>query len=242
MSKKVMKKFHFIVQSKGGVGKSFLTYMLGVKHQENDKSLFLDVDGSTKTSETQLGFLKTKKRVAAIDLQDYQKRIARDKLFGSIEEIAGFPFENYFLDFGAPESEQLPALFSRDVSQKDFKEFAEFLNSEFIFHIVIAGGTAYVACMEYLTTLYGLVGEEFKIIVWLNESMFQNYQLQIDQLEATALALEIPIARFGNIGSGSVLEIAVVNNIQQGLGQEGIDKSGFLVIKQMNKLISALTI
>ncbi|GLU56497.1 hypothetical protein Dfri01_59580 [Dyadobacter frigoris] len=243
MSKiKIMKKFNFIIQSKGGAGKSFFTYLLGIKHEQNKETLFIDVDGSTSTSTNQLKFLEDQKRIGVIDLLDSQDRIARDRLFGSIEEIAELSYSNYILDFGAPESEQLPALFSRDVNQQELKGFAEFLNSEFIFHVIIAGGTAYGACMQYLTDIVRVVGEEFKIVVWMNENTLLNYPKQVEQILEAANALGLDVERFGDVLSGSVFDTKLSTIIQQGLGKAGIMKSGYMIQTQMKKLTAEIII
>lgn len=63
-----MKNYHFIIQAKGGVGKSMLTYLYALNNEQNPSVLFLDVDNSTKTSDRQLGFLREKKRVAKLSL------------------------------------------------------------------------------------------------------------------------------------------------------------------------------
>lgn len=52
-----MKQFHFILQAKGGVGKSFLVYLLALKHQSQPGTYFVDVDASTQRSSRQLAFL-----------------------------------------------------------------------------------------------------------------------------------------------------------------------------------------
>ena len=36
-----MKEINFILQAKGGVGKSLLTYLLGMAEQNNEQSLFV---------------------------------------------------------------------------------------------------------------------------------------------------------------------------------------------------------
>ncbi|TDE09807.1 hypothetical protein [Dyadobacter psychrotolerans] len=239
---KITKKFNFIIQSKGGVGKSFLTYILGVKHEDNKDTYLLDVDGSTKTSTKQLKFLHDQKRIGKIDLLDKQERIARDKLFGSIEEIAELSYTNYILDFGAPECEQLPALFSRDVNQEDLKAFADYLNIELVFHVIIAGGTAYTACVEYLNSIVRVVGKEFKIVVWMNENTLLNYPQQIEEIHEHAKILELQIEKFGDVLTGSVFDIRISQIMQRGLGLEGIDKSGQMIRVQMNKLTRDLII
>lgn len=237
-----MKQFNFIIQSKGGVGKSFFTYLIGIKHEEIKETLFLDVDGSTKTSTNQLKFLWEEKRIGSIHLLDAQQRIARDLLFGSIEETATLPYTKFILDFGAPESEQLPALFSRDIQEKDLKGFADYLESEFIFHVIIAGGTAYAACTDYLKQIVKVIGTEFKIVAWVNENTFLNYSNQIQDLEEASKVLQFEIQRFGNILSGSVFDTKVGTNIKDGLGSEGIKKSGYMIKTQMDRLISEINI
>lgn len=237
-----MKQFNFIIQSKGGVGKSFFTYLIGIKHEKIKETLFLDVDGSTKTSTNQLKFLWEEKRIGSIHLLDAQQRIARDLLFGSIEETATLPYTKFILDFGAPESEQLPALFSRDIQENDLKGFADYLESKFIFHVIIAGGTAYAACTDYLKQIVKVIGTQFKIVAWVNENTFLNYSNQIQDLEEASKVLQFEIQRFGNILSGTVFDTKVGTNIKDGLGSEGIKKSGYMIKTQMDRLISEINI
>jgi len=51
-----MKSFYFNIQSKGGSGKSMLTYLQALKHEKNEKAAFVDLDSSTQTSTRQLHF------------------------------------------------------------------------------------------------------------------------------------------------------------------------------------------
>ena len=53
-----MKKITFIVQSKGGVGKSAFTYMLANINQNAESTIFVDMDNETNTSQNQLKFVK----------------------------------------------------------------------------------------------------------------------------------------------------------------------------------------
>ena len=114
-----MKHFIFNIQSKGGAGKSMLTYLQALKHEDNDKALFVDLDNSTKTSLKQLQFLSTKKRIAEVSINDNKRRIDREKLFDVIEKLAALePFDTVFIDFGAPESQQFPSLFNLDFCRR----------------------------------------------------------------------------------------------------------------------------
>jgi cellulose biosynthesis protein BcsQ len=45
-----MKTIYFNIQSKGGAGKSMLTYLQAIKNEQNEKAFFVDMDGSTLTS------------------------------------------------------------------------------------------------------------------------------------------------------------------------------------------------
>ena len=55
-----MKQFHFNVQAKGGSGKSMLTYLQALKNETSQRSYFIDLDSSVKTSLQQLKFLQGK--------------------------------------------------------------------------------------------------------------------------------------------------------------------------------------
>ena len=134
-----MKNLHFIVQAKGGVGKSILMYLFALKHYKDPKCLFIDVDASTQTSTRQLKFVHQDQSDVA-SLLDEKGLLIRDNLLAYLQSLAKENFEEAYFDFGAPESEQLPALIEYDIPLKDF---AEGLDFEITFHIVIGGGGAY---------------------------------------------------------------------------------------------------
>lgn len=67
--------------------------------------------------------------------------------------LAQKPYEEFFLDFGAPESEQFTSLFSKDYTIEEFKQIADELDVEFIFNIVVAGGSSYLPVPITLITL-----------------------------------------------------------------------------------------
>src|SRR5579859_5112530 len=132
-----MKTYFFNIQSKGGAGKSMLTYLQASKHETNTKTFFVDLDNSTRTSVKQLDFLRGEQRMAEVSLIDHVKRIEREKFFEIIESLNVLPFNEFYLDFGAPESQQLPILFSLDVTTEEFKNFEKGLNARFVFNIIV---------------------------------------------------------------------------------------------------------
>src|SRR5664279_5196451 len=154
-----MKHFQFNVQAKGGSGKSMLTYLQALKNQATPRSYFIDLDSSVRTSLQQLKFLQGKKppRFATIDLLDHRSKIDLQLLFEKLLEEAQKDYDSYYLDFGAPESDQLPSLFSKDYTIEEFKQIESELSAQFIFNIVVAGGGAYEGCTGYLQKLSGLL-------------------------------------------------------------------------------------
>jgi hypothetical protein len=131
------------------------------------------------------------------------------------------PFEEIYIDFGAPESEQLPSLFSLDFSIDEFKEFEKELEARFVFNVVLSGGTSYASTFDYLKKLVSIVQGRFDIVMCLNELTFRNYPRLAEQLEEfPTISKEIvsKIIRFGDIhldrNSGQI----ITENIRKGMG------------------------
>lgn len=220
MSKKTI---HFIIQSKGGVGKSFLTYLYALKNQENPATAFFDLDSSTETSERQLKFLKEKGRVYQVSLLDERRKIIRDRLLSSIKQIVEMEYQELFLDFGAPESEQLPALFSLDFSVTALKKFEEKLDVKFIFHIVIAGNTAYLPTTEYLTTFHQTTGQNFSLIVHPNENTFFGFNHLLEEIKEYCSKNQLVYRPFGDIDTQTDTGNQIIKYVQNGIGLEDYD-------------------
>lgn len=215
-----MKTFYFNIQSKGGAGKSMLTYLQALKHEKNEKIAFVDLDSSTQTSTRQLHFLAQQEtnRLFSVDIFDHLKKIEREKLYDILQAFNSQPFDEIFYDFGAPESEQLPSLFSLDFSIEEFKEFEKELKAKFVFNVIMSGGTSYASTFNYLKNLVSIVKGKFEIVMYLNELTFLNYHLLIDELEEFARKAKIKTALFGDIhidrNSGQI----ITENIRNGMG------------------------
>ncbi|MES2794720.1 MAG: hypothetical protein V4683_02080 [Bacteroidota bacterium] len=207
-----MKKLNFIIQAKGGVGKSLLTYLFGLTEANNAETFFVDVDSSTKTSTKQLSFL-TNARVENLSLLNSQEHLMRDRLIGYLESIAATPFNEYFFDFGAPESEQLPALIFRDLP---FREFLDELQFEAQFHIVISGGGSYTASTEYLSKMHKILKSEFEITAWKNIYGFEGWSSLGDELEKNCKSIDVQIRCFGDFESNSNLGAQILDQIRKG--------------------------
>jgi hypothetical protein len=234
-----MKTFYFNIQAKGGAGKSMLTYLQALKNEENNSALFVDLDNSTKTSIKQLKFLKDKKRLVETDIIDAFKRIEREQLFQVIENLSGMDFQEYYLDFGAPESEQLPNLFSLDFTVEEFKEFEASINARFIFNIVVSGGPAYLSCMEYVTKVITALNSRFDAYLFINEFTFNTYPALVNEVKEYATSNNNSITGvklFGNISIDRHSGQNILEFVKEGKGFG--DYSGFATKTIMKRELS----
>jgi hypothetical protein len=238
-----MKTFYFNIQSKGGAGKSMLTYLQALKHEKNEKAAFVDLDSSTQTSTRQLHFLTQQEanRLFSVDIFDNLKKIEREKLYDVLQAFNTQPFEEIYIDFGAPESEQLPSLFSLDFTIEEFKEFEKELKAKFIFNVILCGGTSYASTFDYLKKLTEIIKGKFEIVMCLNELTFLNYNLLVDELNEFAKKAKgyiSKVVRFGNIhvdrNSGQI----ITENIRNGMGFVGYNSfaAKTIIKREMTKV------
>lgn len=220
-----MKIFYFNIQSKGGAGKSMLTYLQGLKNEKNEKSLFIDLDSSTKTSVKQLAFLKDQKRIAEVTINDSQKKIDREKLFDVIEKLAIMEqYEEFYVDFGAPESQQLPSIFNFDFTVEEFKDFECSVEAKFVFNIIIAGGASYTSCMQFTEEVVDSLKGKFEVNLWVNEHSFTNYEKLVEEVKEYAKVQNKNISSvklFGNIAVDRSSGQNIIESVKQGGGLDG---------------------
>ena len=237
-----MKQFQFNVQAKGGSGKSMLTYLQALKNQANPRSYFVDLDSSVQTSSQQLKFLqgKTPRRFASMHLLDNRDKLDRQLLFEKLMELSLKDFDAFYLDFGAPESDQLPSLFSKDYSVEEFKQIESELSSEFIFNIVVAGGGAYEGCTAYLKKLAGLLAGAFIVNIYINQSTFVNHAHLVHEIEAFANGRKNEITAvkfFGDFDITTSPHKNILFSIEQGKGMEAyafVEK--IKILKELSKI------
>lgn len=208
-----MKKMHLILQAKGGVGKSLLTYLFALTKAHKPDTLFVDVDSSTKTSTRQLVFLR-ENQLESISLLNNHEMLVRDIFIKYLESVSQTNFKEIFFDFGAPESEQFPALMKHDIP---FKLFLEKIGYKAHFHIVVAGGGSYFASMDYLQKIGLVINNEFPITVWKNITSFNNSENLASELEETCKSTGLKLAQFGDFEPHSSLGSEILGNISKGI-------------------------
>ena len=223
-----MKQLHFVVQAKGGVGKSLLTYLLGLSNHSNEDALFVDVDSSTQTSSRQLKFLG-EHRTETLSLLNDKEVLVRDKFIAYLESLADTPFQNIYFDFGAPESEQFPALIERDLP---FKEFLDELDFEAHFYLVVGGGGAYASSVEYFQKMMKVLGNDFDVAVWKSITTFNNFPLLAQELERNCHKLQIPLRQFGDFEPSSNLGSQILSGIRLGYALNDYQTGARLALKK----------
>jgi len=237
-----MKKFHFNIQAKGGSGKSMLTYLLALKNEENTKAYFIDLDSSVKTSVQQLKFLqgKTPPRFAAMNLLDNREKIDRQLLFDNLLELSQKEPDDFYLDFGAPESDQLPSLLSKDYSTHEFKQIETELSASFVFNVVVAGGGAYEGCTNYLQKMAMLLGGAFEVNVYVNMGTFSNHPHLVEEINTFARSNKDSINSvrfFGDFDTTASPHKNILSKIENGRGMEAY---AFVERIKINKELSNL--
>ena len=216
------------MQNKGGVGKSMLTYLLALKHQKNtfdnegnlDKILFSDGDILNLTTDRQCKFLT----IAHVNLMDKNQKFQRDKLLRSLEFFSKVEAEIIYIDFGASESGQFPALVSLDYSSELFQDFAKNFNIEIVVNVVVAGGTSFIPCTDYLKNVVAALEHRIEIKVWINDWTFKNDTPEtLVALSKYCQKENIAIHRFGNFDTDSSVGSEIMNKIKVGSGFNDYD-------------------
>lgn len=208
------RKLNFILSSKGGVGKSILTYLFAIASETVPETLFIDVDNSTETSRKQLKFLD-KERFEALSLLNSNEVLVRDNLVSYLESLSGAPFNEFYFDLGSPESEQMPAFIERDIP---LKEFLDSLDFDAHFHIVIGGGGAYKPSVEYMLKLLKALNGEFEVSIWQSITSFNNFAELSSELKSNCKKMSLDLRHFGDFDPATLLGSQILDFIRRGSG------------------------
>ena len=211
------------MQNKGGVGKSMLTYLLALNHQKLsidnnqniNKILFSDGDILNLTTDRQCKFLT----IAHVNLMDKNQKFQRDKLLRSLEYFSKVEAEIIYIDFGASESGQFPALVSLDYTSELIFDFAQNYNLEIIVNVVVAGGTSFIPCTDYLKNVAKALDRKIKIKVWVNDWTFKNDAPDtVLELQKFCNKENISMSHFGQFDTDSSVGSEIMNKIKMGCG------------------------
>ncbi|WP_211243789.1 hypothetical protein [Runella limosa] len=181
-----MKQLNFILQSKGGVGKSFLVWLLANQYKDNEAVIFIDLDNSTQTSNARLAGLVGQHRVSHYSILDENKKIEREEFLNMLQVFSQAEPNKIYVDFGAPESEEFLKFLRYEFSADTLKEASDMLGVTITFSVVIAGNDTVSACLNYSQALTTLAQDYFTV------NWFYNVGLSggIDSRETTKSTLE----------------------------------------------------
>lgn len=194
-------KVHLILQSKGGCGKSLLTWFLANLYANDESVLFMDIDESTKTSSTRLDSILPKGQSVFYPILNEQKKLERELLLNLFEKISCLSATNVFLDFGAPESEEFRKLLEFEIDAESLKEELQSLGIELILFVVVAGRDAFASCTRFLTSLSDLVDGAILTKILMNEGTFGGIEgIAIGKQNLEVFGGNATIFPFGNLG------------------------------------------
>ncbi len=193
----MLKKVNFIVQSKGGVGKSLFAWFAAQVKKEQPV-MFVDLDKSTRTS-TRLTQLLGQQKVAQADILDVEKKLDRVKFMNMFEDFAQLDYHEFFVDLGAPESDEFKSMLEFDFPADLVAAELKSLNIVLKIYVVIAGTDAYGACMDFHTKLFQLTDGAIETTMLLNEGTFGGFE-KLQHIHTSLQKLGIDYVAFGNIG------------------------------------------
>ncbi|MGM9512449.1 hypothetical protein ACS5NO_32255 [Larkinella sp. GY13] len=194
------KQVVFIAQSKGGTGKSFITWFVA-RNKREEHTAFIDLDKSTRTS-ARLKKIVGEKRVLELSIIDENHKLDREMFLNLFESIARAKTHEWYVDLGAPESDELKSFFQNEVPAEELKEILEEIGVALTIWVIVAGEDAFNASVQYYHDLNQLAGDFIAIVPVKNEGTFQSAQSQ----EAGDKILEelgIPVKRVGKMPIGN---------------------------------------
>jgi shikimate kinase len=154
-----MKKIHFTLQGKGGVGKSFIATLLAQYHQENQlDTQFLDAD---PVNSTFAGFKAFEvQRIALLEGTEINPR-----KFDAMMEMILKEDSHFVIDTGA--ASFLPL--SNYMIENNIVELLDEAGKQVVLHNVITGGLGLRDTLTGFVKLMEHISPSAEVIVWLNE-------------------------------------------------------------------------
>ncbi len=225
-----MKKLIFIAQSKGGAGKSILTFLLAEKFKD---AVIMDMDDATKTSSLQLAYRKP----LQITFLNSNKVIDRGYFTTFLEKIASSKNSLFICDLGASVSEQLPYYFN------DVGEFLPLalkeMGIELVIYNIVGGSNIFSQTMAYQQALCEAVKGYFNIRIYKND-YYEFNEPQLQDLEQYAAEHTLDIITF-NISKdkNESTQTRIKEVLKSG---EGIDKASLFSKMYFQNAIKELTI
>jgi hypothetical protein len=196
------KKLIFVTQSKGGAGKSVLTFLLAEKYRD---AIVIDMDDATKTTSLQLAYRKP----LQITFLNNHNIIDRGLFSKFLEKISEAKSTLFICDLGASISEQLP-FYLQEVGSF-LPEILGQLGIEIEFFNVVGGANIYKQTMLFLSQLLDATAGLYPVRVLKNE-FYDFLSEQEEQLNTYCEANQVQVMAF-NIAQDK--NVSTQNRIQE---------------------------
>ncbi|MCC6836689.1 MAG: hypothetical protein IT213_17015 [Cytophagales bacterium] len=164
-----MPKRTFLINEKGGVGKSYITKLLALMAEEEKiKTHIIDADNASASTTKYFQGISDRKSEYVLykseNLVGPDRKIDRTKFDTFLETVS--QLENVVVDFGAASSEQL-CYYLQEESANGILEIFEELNIQL--YVVIAGGGSIKESIDFFLKLKKIKGIEKIITIVANE-------------------------------------------------------------------------
>jgi hypothetical protein len=221
MSKRVIQ----ISGSKGGCGKSLLTWLMAIKHSN---ATILDLDDATKTTSKQLAFMRP---TLVSFLDPVTQRIDRGAFNSFFESVSESKKDFFLADLGASVAEQLPKYFAMN----GIDNIVEILTKSDIqleIVCVIGGGNIFRQTMEYASELFEATQGKLKVTLAHNGF----YPLSSDQnevLQEFAKENHVQLISFDLVKDKGEMAMRTVENVlKEGKGIAGLSPFSAIYFKK----------
>lgn len=209
-----MKKVHFILQRKGGVGKSFFFYILAnLSLLINKIAKWVDMDEETSTSARHVKFLKARTYNLINSVTKQIDRTKMDSFFKGV--ISQKTHDCIVCDLGATTSEQSLRYFESNEVAEVMKMLPE-LGIELHLHCIVGGDDMYISCSDFAKDLFHVTQDFAQLHIVKNN--FHNYTDEQDKdLDKIAAKYNAPIIDFNLISEkGSESQKKAVKVMEDG--------------------------
>ncbi len=218
------KAIYFITQSKGGAGKSILTFILAEKYKE---AILLDLDDATTTTIKQLAY---RHPVKVSFLDRVTQRIDRGAFNGLFESVINNNEELFIADLGASVAEQLPKYFSLN-GVDTLTEILYQSDVQLKIVCVVGGGTIFKSTMEYLDELRNSTNGLLEITIACN-GFYPFSSEQKDMLDKYATHFKLLVVNFDLVKDKGEIAMRTVDNVlREGKGISNLDPFSLIYFK-----------
>lgn len=224
------KRVNFILQPKGGCGKSVLMFLLAEKYRD---AFLLDMDDENDTTSKQLAYREPRPYTFKASDNAIDRGIVND----FFEGIASSEKTHFIADLGGGISGQMPYYFEE--TGEVLSEFLESTDIVLELFVVIGGSNIFKQTMQNLNELVTAVNKRFTIKIFKN-NYFLFTEDQNNYLKEYTNLQNLQIIEFDiNSAKNESTKNRIIEVLKSGLG---VDGANFLSKSLFKKSIEQLNI